>query len=58
VVVRGRRGLRVIARRAPHGRGELFWVYEFDEGVDPDDPRVRRLAEQELRAAQADVGLV
>lgn len=57
VVVRGRRGLRVIARRAPHGRGELFWVYEFDEGVDPDDPRVRRIAEAELRVAQADVGL-
>ncbi len=57
VAVRGSRGLRVIARRAPSGRGELVWIYEFDEGVDPDDPDVRRLAADALAAAQADVGI-
>ncbi len=60
VPVDGRRGLRVIARRPPSGRGrltEVTWVYEFDEGVDPDDPAVRRLAEDALAAARADVGL-
>ena len=34
----GRRGLRVIARRAPRGDRPLAWFYEYDEGVDPDDP--------------------
>ncbi len=60
VAVDARRGLRVIARRPPSGRGDLAritWVYEFDEGVDPDDPDVRRLAEEALTAARADVGL-
>ncbi len=60
VPVDGRRGLRVIARRPPSGRGrlsEVTWVYEFDEGVDPDDPDVRRLADEALAAARADVGL-
>ncbi len=37
VPLEGRRGLRVIARRAPGLAGMLTWVYEYDEGVDPDD---------------------
>ena len=57
VPVHGRRGLRVIARRAPRGDRPVQWVYEYDEGVDPDDPEVRRLAEEALEAARADVGL-
>ena len=57
VAVTGSRGLRVIARRAPSGHGDLVWIYEFDEGVDPDDPDVRRLAADALAAAQADVGV-
>ena len=44
VVVDGRRGLRVIARRAPSGSGGVQWIYEYDEGVDPDDPAVREVA--------------
>lgn len=50
-------GLRVIARRAPHGESQVQWLYEYDEGVDPDDPAVRAAAEQALSAAKADVGL-
>jgi hypothetical protein len=57
VSVDGRRGLRVIARRAPRGDRPVQWVYEYDEGVDPDDPEVRRLAAEALEAAVRDVGL-
>lgn len=52
-----RRGLRVIARRAPSGAGGVQWVYEYDEDVDPDDPAVRRAAREALELAQRDVGL-
>ena len=53
----GRRGLRVIARRAPSGAGGVQWVYEYDEGVDPDDPTVRAAARDALELARRDVGL-
>ncbi|MGZ4456716.1 MAG: hypothetical protein ACXVWV_12115, partial [Nocardioides sp.] len=52
----GRRGLRVIARRAPRGDRPVRWVYEYDEGIDPDDPAVRRAAEEALAAARDEVG--
>jgi hypothetical protein len=58
VPVDGRRGLRVIARRAPRGDRPVQWVYEYDEGVDPADPEVRRLAGEALAAAQQEVGPV
>ena len=57
VPIRGRRGVRVIARRAPRGDRPVQWVYEFDAGVDPADPAVRAAAAEALVAAQADVGL-
>ena len=57
VSVGGRRGLRVIARRAPSGAGGVQWVYEYDEGVDPDDPGVREAARTALELARRDVGL-
>jgi hypothetical protein len=57
VPIRGRRGLRVVARRAPRGDRPISWIYEFDAGIDPDDPAVRRAAEEALAAARADVGL-
>ncbi|MFB9314994.1 hypothetical protein [Nocardioides plantarum] len=53
----GRRGLRVIARRAPGVAGSLTWIYEYDEGVDPDDPVVRLAAARALTAARDEVGL-
>jgi hypothetical protein len=56
VPVRGRRGLRVIARRAPAGDEPIAWTYEYDEGVDPDDPEVRTAARAALRAAREEVG--
>ncbi len=57
VPVTGRRGLRVIARRAPRGDRPVRWFYEYDEGVDPDDPVVRELAEDALREARSEAGV-
>ena len=57
VPLAGRRGVRVIGRRAPRGHAPIEWFYEYDEGVDPDDPAVRTAAEEALVAARSDVGL-
>ena len=56
VPLTGRRGLRVIARRAPRGDRPLVWFYEYDRGIDPHDPNVRAVAEAALAAAQDEVG--
>jgi hypothetical protein len=56
VPLRGRRGLRVIARRAPRGDRPLVWFYEYDKGIDPDDPDVRAAADAALAAARDEVG--
>lgn len=56
VPVTGRRGLRVIARRAPSGGSRVHWVYEYDEGVDPADPAVRAAAEAALAQAREQLG--
>ncbi|GEP34333.1 hypothetical protein NSZ01_21010 [Nocardioides szechwanensis] len=55
VALRGRRGVRVVARRAPHSTGELAWFLEYDEGVDPDDPAVRTAVDEALAAARGEV---
>jgi hypothetical protein len=57
VPVNGRRGVRIVARRAPSGRSGVEWFFEYDQGVEPDDPFVRAAAETALAAAKADVGL-
>ena len=57
VPLSGRRGLRVIARRAPRGDRPMTWLYEYDEGIDPADPFVRAAAEAALAAARDEVGL-
>jgi hypothetical protein len=46
--VRGRKGFLVVGRRNPAGGGDIAWSYEFDEGVDPEDPDVARAAEAAL----------
>jgi hypothetical protein len=58
VPIDGRRGVRVIARRAPAGDRAVRWIYEYDAGIDPDDPTVRLAAETALAAAQDEVGLI
>lgn len=57
VPVSGRRGLRVVARRAPRGDRPIRWIYEYDAGVDPDDPAVRRAAAEALADARVEVGI-
>jgi hypothetical protein len=52
-----KRGLSVIARRAPSGLGPVTWAYEFDAGVDPQDPAVSAAAELALAEAQESLGL-
>ncbi len=57
VPLKGRRGVRVIGRRPPRGTGEIEWFFEYDEGIDPADPRVREVSAEALSVARADVGL-
>jgi hypothetical protein len=57
VPITGRRGVRVVARRAPSGRSPVHWVYEYDAGVEPDDPFVRTAAAAALDTARDDLGL-
>jgi hypothetical protein len=57
VPISGRRGVRVVARRAPSGRSPVQWVYEYDAGVDPSDPVVEAAAATALAAARDDLGL-
>ena len=56
VPVAGRRGVRVIGRRAPRGNQAVRWLVEYDEGVDPEDPSVVDAVAEALAAAQAEVG--
>lgn len=56
IALEGRRGLFVVARRAPAGGGPITWAYELDPGVDPDEPAVKSAAEAGLRAAQGEIG--
>ena len=56
VPLAGRRGVRVIARRAPRGDQPMRWVFEYDEGVDPQDPDVQRAAQDALAEARDELG--
>ncbi len=57
VPIHGRKGVRVIARRAPSADREIAWAYEFDAGIDPEDEAVRRAAEAAMARAQEEAGL-
>lgn len=56
VPLAGRRGVRVIGRRAPRGTEPVRWFFEYDEGVDPADPVVRAAADAALVAARDELG--
>ncbi len=56
VPISGRRGLRVVARRAPGGAPGISWFYEYDADIDPEDPEVRRLAADALAVAREQLG--
>ncbi|MGA8846983.1 MAG: hypothetical protein WB471_10255 [Nocardioides sp.] len=57
VAIEGQRGVRVIARRAPGVASDISWVYEYDEGINPEDHVVRLAAAQALAGARVDLGL-
>ena len=46
----------MIARRATTGDRELTWLFEYDEGIDPDDPFVEHAAQEALAAARGEIG--
>jgi hypothetical protein len=55
-----RGGVRLIARRVPAGDGrehDLHWDLVFDDGLDPDDPGLRALAEQALEDVRRSLGV-
>lgn len=52
VPVSGPRGVRVVARRDARGSEPLRWFFEYDEGIDPEDPEVQRVAHAALAAAR------
>ena len=54
--ISGKRGVRVIARRAPRGNQPVRWFFAYDEGVDPTDPFVDTAAQAALAAAREEVG--
>ena len=56
VPITGRSGVRVVARRAPSGKSAVHWVYEYDAGIEPDDPFVQTAAAAALDAARDDLG--
>ncbi len=56
VPVAGSRGLKVVARRAPAGNGEVTWSFWLGEGLQPGDPAVQAAAERGLAEAQAELG--
>jgi hypothetical protein len=57
VPVVGKRGFTVVARRAPSGRGDLTWSFEFDRGVDPEDAVVAAATDLALGEAKESLGL-
>ena len=56
VPVEGGKGFVVVGRRAPKGDSEIIWAYEFDPGVEPENPAVMARAEAALRAAKEELG--
>jgi hypothetical protein len=56
VAVRGRAGVRVVARRAP-GSDELVWQVVTDRGLDPADPDVRAASVAAIAELSRELGL-
>lgn len=54
-LVTATQGFKVIARRPPDG-GEIAWMFEYDAGIDPDDPDVVTAADEALARARSDTG--
>jgi len=52
----GDAGVFVIGRRAP-AAGETVWYFDFEAGVDPADPEVRRGAHEAMARVRAEFGV-
>ncbi|MDA2814358.1 hypothetical protein O4J56_27170 [Nocardiopsis sp. RSe5-2] len=52
----GGAGFRLVARRPPGGT-EVDWRVHLDDGLDPDDPRVREAVRHELAAVRERTGV-
>lgn len=57
VPLRGRLGVRVVARRDPDRSGELTWSAVLDSGLDATDPAVIDAAQEALERVRSEVGL-
>jgi hypothetical protein len=53
--VRGRAGIRIVARRSPASDGPVQWSYVLAEGLDPADPEVTDVAERLQRAVASEL---
>jgi hypothetical protein len=53
--VRGRAGIRIVARRSPVSNGPVQWSYVLAEGLDPADPEVTDAAERLQRALASEL---
>ncbi len=56
VPVEGRAGMTLVGRRAPGSDGEVEWSFVLGAGLDPDDPRLREIAQQALAEAERELG--
>lgn len=56
VAVQGKRGITVVARRAPHSNGPLLWSVVVDRRLDETSALVIAAAEQGLEQARAEIG--
>lgn len=52
----GDKGVRIVARRTPGG-SEVSWRVTFDPGLDPEDPDLRRGADDALTQLRTSIGL-
>lgn len=56
VMVVGKRGFTVVARRPPSGPGALVWSCELDPGIDPDDSVVATAMDLAIGEAKESLG--
>ena len=56
VPVEGRVGMTLVGRRAPSSEGKIEWSFVLGEGLDPNDPRMREIAQRALVETERELG--
>jgi hypothetical protein len=56
VPVEGPAGMTLVGRRAPGTDGEIEWSFVLGAGLEPEDPRLREIAQQALVEAERELG--